>query len=111
MGRLGSRALRQESLDPLRLVTMGSFTAAAYLVFARLERIAEPTVGRLLIPLGRSSVYVFIMQVFVCLGVASVPALGGDGLGLAANTVVQVACLALLWLMVRRRVLFGLVPR
>ena len=51
------------------------------------------------------------MQVFVCLGVASVPALGGDGLGLAANTVVQIACLALLWLMVRRRLLFGLVPR
>ena len=101
----------KRSLDPLRLVTMVSFTAAAYLVFSRFQRIAEPTIGRLLIPLGRNSFYVFIMQVFLCLAVASVPALGGEGPGFIANTLVQAACLALLWLMVRRRVLFGLVPR
>ncbi len=101
----------KRSLDPIRLITMVSFTAAAYLVFARWERIAEPTIGRLLIPLGRASFYVFIMQVFVCLIVASVPALAGDGLGLIANTVVQGVCLGVLWLMVRRRVLFRFVPR
>lgn len=101
----------KRSLDPARLVTMVAFTAAAYLVFARLERFAEPTIGRLLIPLGRNSFYVFIMQVFVCLAVASVPVLVGDGLGLVGNTVVQAACLALLWVMVRRRVLFRVVPR
>ena len=101
----------KRSLDPARLVSMIAFTAAAYLVFARLERVAEPTVGRFLIPLGRNSFYVFIMHVFVSLGVASVPALAGDGLGLIANTLVQSACLALLWLMVTRRVLFRFVPR
>ena len=101
----------KRSLDPARLVTMLAFTAAAYLILARLERLAVPTIGRLLIPLGRNSFYVFTMQVFVCLAVASVPALAGAGLGLVANTVVQGACLALLWLMVRRRILFGVVPR
>lgn len=101
----------KRSLDPARLVTMVAFTAAAYLVFARLERFAQPTIGRLLIPLGRSSFYVFIMQVFVSLAVASVPMLAGDGLGLVGNTVVQAACVALLWIMVRRRVLFRVVPR
>ena len=101
----------KRTLDPARLVTMVAFTAAAYLVFARLERFAEPTIGHLLVPLGRNSFYVFIMHVFVALAVASVPALVGDGLGLVGNTVVQAACVALLWLMVRRRVLFGVVPR
>ena len=101
----------KKSLDPARLVTMVAFTAAVYLVFARYERFAEATVGRFLIPLGRNSFYVFIMQVFVCLAVASVPALAGPGLGLLANTVVQMACLAVLCVMVRRRVLFRFVPR
>ncbi len=101
----------KRTLDPMRLVSMIAFTAAAYLVFARLEAILEPTIGRLLIPLGRNSFYVFIMQVFLCLAVASVPALAGDGLGLVANTAVQVGGLGLLWLMVRRRVLFRWVPR
>ena len=111
MGRLGSRALRQEVARSAAAGNHGLLHRGRLPRLRCLERIAEPTVGRLLIPLGRNSFYVFIMQVFVCLGVASVPALGGDGLGLAANTVVQVACLALLWLMVRRRLLFGLVPR
>ena len=101
----------KRTLDPARLVSMVAFGAVAYLLFARFERVAEATVGRLLIPLGRNSFYVFIMQVFVCLAVASVPALAGDGLGLLANTAVQIACLALLWIMVERRVLFELVPR
>jgi hypothetical protein len=101
----------KRSLDPARLVTMVAFTAASYLVFARLQRVAEPTIGRLLIPLGRNSFYVFIMQVFACLAVASLPGLAGEGLGLAANTAVQAAALALLWVMVSRRVLFGIVPR
>ncbi len=105
------RHFDKRSLDPARLLTMVSFTAAAYLLFARFERPAERTVGRLLIPLGRNSFYVFIMQVFVCLAVASVPALAGDGPGVIVNTVVQVGCLALLWLMVSRRFLFRLVPR
>ena len=105
------RHFDKRSLDPARLVSMVAFTAAVYLVFARLERLAEPTVGRFLIPLGCNSFYVFIMQVFACLAVASVPALAGSGLGLVGNTVVQATCLALLWLMVRRRVLFRFVPR
>jgi hypothetical protein len=51
------------------------------------------------------------MHLFVCLAVASVPALAGDGLGLIGNTVVQVGCLALLWTMVQREFLFRWVPR
>jgi hypothetical protein len=51
------------------------------------------------------------MHVFVCLAVASVLPLVNGGLGIVGNTVLQVACLAVLWAMVRRRFLFRVVPR
>jgi hypothetical protein len=99
------------SLDLVRVVTILSVAAALYLALRRWERAAERLAGWLLLPLGRNSFYVFIMHVFLCLAVASVPALAGDGLGLAANTAVQFGCLALLVAMVRRRFLFRWVPR
>jgi hypothetical protein len=99
------------TLDPARLVTMVSLAAAAYLALRRLECLAVRTIGRVLLPLGRNSFYVFIMHVFVCLAVATLPPLAGDGLGIAGNTVAQLGCLALLWVMVRRRFLFRWVPR
>lgn len=102
---------RKTSLDPLRLITITSLTAALYVVLRRWEPLARRTVGHLLLPLGRNSFYVFIMHVFVCLAVASVPPLAGDAPGAAAGIAVQAACLALLWLMVRHRFLFRWVPR
>ena len=94
-----------------RLATMLAFTAAAYLAFRRFEPLATRTAGKLLLPLGRNSFYVFIVHVFLCLAVASLPLLEGGGPGAAANTVAQVALLALLALMVRRRFLFRWIPR
>jgi hypothetical protein len=91
------------SLDPLRLAAMASFAAALYLALRRAGRHLEPV----LLPLGCNSFYVFIMHVFVCLAVASLPlALPGVG-----NALVQVACVGALCLMARRRFLFRWVPR
>jgi hypothetical protein len=98
-------------LDPARLASMVAFTAAAYLVLRRFEAVAARTVGRVLIPLGRSSFYVFIVHVFVCLAVASVPVTSGPGLGLAGNAAIQLGCVLALWWMVHRRVLFRWIPR
>ncbi|MDQ3739317.1 MAG: OpgC domain-containing protein [Actinomycetota bacterium] len=101
----------KRTLDWGRLVTMLSFTAAAYLAFRRFEPLAERTVGKLLLPLGRNSFYVFITHVFLCLAVASLPLLEDGGFGRAGNTLAQAGCLALLWLMVTRRFLFRWIPR
>jgi hypothetical protein len=98
-------------LDPARLASMVAFTAAAYLLFRRFEDVAVRTVGRVLVPLGRSSFYVFILHVFICLAVASLPATSGTGPGLAVNALIQAGCVLLLWAMVRRRVLFRWIPR
>ncbi len=99
--------LHKGSLDPLRLVVLSAVTLGAYLLLRR------ATVGRLLgpllLPLGRNSFYVFIVHVFLCLAIASVPAL--TDLGFAANVALQLACLALVCTLVRRRVLFRWIPR
>ena len=106
-----SEHFNKRTLDWGRLVTMLSFTAAAYIAFKRFEPLAVRTVGRLLLPLGRSSLYVFIAHVFLCLAVATLPLLEDGGFGRAGNTLAQLGCLALLWVMVRRRFLFRWIPR
>jgi hypothetical protein len=90
------------SLDPLRILLMASVAAVMYVA---LDRFGGP-LRAMLLPLGRNSFYVFIMHVFLCLAIAGLPAMAP-----AANVLVQVACLALLCLMVRRRFLFRWVPR
>jgi hypothetical protein len=99
------------SLDLARLVAMVSIATAIYLGLRRWAAPAERILGPLLLPLGRNSFYVFIMHVFVCLAVASIPAISGGRLGLVGNTVVQLGSVALLWTMVRCRFLFRVVPR
>jgi hypothetical protein len=97
-------------LDPARLLAMMSIAAAVYIALRRFSAPAERLLGAVLLPLGRSSFYVFIMHVFLCLAVASIPPLGGGGLGLLGNTLLQLGCVAVLWTMVRRRFLFRIVP-
>jgi hypothetical protein len=97
--------LDKDSLDPLRVLAMSSFTATLYLVL----RAAPAAVERVLVPLGRNSFYVFIVQVFLCLALASVPGLG-EAPALAAAAV-QVGAIALLWTMASRGVLFRYIPR
>jgi hypothetical protein len=99
------------SLDLARLLAMMSIAAALYLVLRRFGAAAERLLGPILLPLGRNSFYVFIMHVFLCLAVASLPVVPGGGLGLVGNTLLQLGCLAVLWAMVRRRFLFRVVPR
>jgi hypothetical protein len=107
-----SAYFEKRSLDILRIVAMMSIAAALYLVFRRHAARVERWLGPVLLPLGRNSFYVFIVHVFVCLAVATgVRMAPGDGLGPVGDAAVQVACVALLWQMTRRRVLFRWIPR
>ena len=104
--------LDKTTLDPLRLLGLGGIAGAVYLGLRRWEALARRTIGRVLLPLGRNSFYVFIVHVFLCLAIASLPVLSSDGgLGPVWNAVVQLACLGLLVVMVQRRVLFRWIPR
>jgi len=99
------------TLDAARMAVLGAIGFGLYAGFRAYQAHAERFLGWLLLPLGRNSFYVFIMHVFICLGVALMPGLGAGGLGLIGNAVVEIACLALLWVMVTRRFLFSVVPR
>lgn len=96
------------TLDLTRVVVLASIAGALYLALCTYRSYAERLLGWLLLPLGRNSFYVFIMHVFVCLAVAVLaPHVGGAAASLSA----ELACLGLLWLMVRQRFLFSIVPR
>jgi hypothetical protein len=110
-GEWRSEHFDKRSLDPLRLVAMMSITGALYLALRRGAALAERTMGRVLLPLGRNSFYVFIVHVFVCLAVASALAAGGTPVGELGNALIQVAAIAVLVLLVRRRFLFRWIPR
>lgn len=99
------------SLDPARLLAMVAIAAGLYTVLRWRVAAAERLIGGLVLPLGRSSFYVFVMHVPVCLAVAAVAAPGGAGLGPVGNLGLQVAAVAGLWLLVRHEVLFRWVPR
>jgi hypothetical protein len=88
-----------------------TMTAGLYVVFRRYRATLGQALGPLLLPLGQNSFYVFIVHVFLCLAIASVPLLGGGGLGLIGNSIVELAGLAVLWAMVRQRFLFRWIPR
>jgi hypothetical protein len=57
----------KRSLDPARLAAMMSIAAALYVALRRCAESAERVLGRVLLPLGRNSFYVFIVHVFVSL--------------------------------------------
>ncbi|HEU4657679.1 MAG TPA: OpgC domain-containing protein [Capillimicrobium sp.] len=103
--------LDKGTLDVLRIGLMVALTAALYLALRRCAERAERLLGPVLLPLGRNSFYVFIMHVFVCLALASAVVALGGALSPAANAALQLGCLALLLVLVRRRVLFRWVPR
>jgi hypothetical protein len=83
------------------------WTAALFLAARRYEAVLKRTVGKLLIPLGANSLYVYIMQSVILFAVPYF----GLPLNYVINTLVTVAVVGLLWLLVRYRILFWLVPR
>lgn len=99
------------TLDLSRIAVTAVLIAGLYLLFRRLEEGLVRRVGPLLLPLGQNSFYVFIMHVFVCLAIASIPVLAAGGFGLAWNSLIEAGCVLALWFMVTRRFLFRWVPR
>jgi hypothetical protein len=85
---------------------------AIVVVFAFLTAFWRPVnaaVGRVLVPLGQASLYVFVMHVFFVIAVANIPGL--DRTSAWQGLLVHVAEIALAWVMVKREFLFSIVPR
>lgn len=108
-GWLYDNAYTRVFLRPGRLLDLAVLLAVAYAVLTTCWRPINAAIGWLWTPLGANSLYVFVVHVFFVIAVASIPGLmtGDFWIGTAVHTVVVLA----IWAMVKRRVLFGVIPR
>lgn len=104
-----SVAFERTTLDPGRLLNVLLVTITGYAALSVLWKPVNRLLGWFLVPLGQATLYVFVMHVLFVLIVASVPVLREGSL--VVNSLAYVVVLALLWVMVKTRFLFGIVPR
>ena len=84
-------------------------TITIYALFSVLWKPINRAVGWFFIPLGQTTLYVFIMQLVFVLIVANIPFLHEGNL--LVNTIAYVVMLGLMWVMVKKRFLFRIIPR
>ena len=65
--------------------------------------------GWFFIPLGQASLYVFILHVYACIVIGNIMWFGGDDI--LVNTLGHTLVFAWMWLMVRYKVMFNIIPR
>jgi hypothetical protein len=101
------------SLGIGRLAAFASVAVLVYSVLTVCWHPIERAVGWLLIPLGQASLYAYAVHLFVIVLAYNVPPyVGSDQPGWELhNTIGQLVLVLLVWAMVKRRVLFGLIPR
>jgi len=101
------------SLGIGRLAAFASVAILAYVALTLCWRPIERTFGWVLIPLGQASLYAYAVHLFVIVLAYNVPPyVGSDQPGSELhNTVGQLLLVLLVWAMVKRKVLFGLIPR
>lgn len=92
-----------------RLVDLLALVAVAYWLVERLRLTERLKLDRTLLPFGQATLYLFAVHVFFVLALVQFPAL--DRYGWPVGTLVHATVLCALLVMVRRRVLFRLIPR
>ncbi|MBF4162158.1 OpgC domain-containing protein [Nocardioides acrostichi] len=106
---LGEHAYLRVVLQPGRLVDLVFFCVVSFGVLTTCWRPINAVIGWLWTPLGQASLYVFVVHVFFALAVANVPGL--DRSSWWQGLVLHTAVVGLIWLMVRHKVLFSVIPR
>lgn len=95
-------------LAPGRLLNVLVLVVASYAFLTAYWKPVERALGWFLIPLGRATLYVFVVHVVLIAVIANIPVLRqGDVL---INTAAYALILGLLWIMVRKRFLFRIIP-
>lgn len=98
----------RSSMGIVRVVSAAALFALLFVLIDRFYVVLDRTVGRALVLLGQSSLYVFVVHIPL---VVAWHALGLQGQGTAITTAGQAGVLVVLWMLVRYRVLFNIVPR
>jgi hypothetical protein len=109
---------QKNTLGLLRLLDYGVFLVVVYAILSRWWSRFQRVLGWFLVPLGQATLYVFILHIFAVAAASRVIPFGLFGVNepsslprLALATLLHTAELAVLWLMVRYKVLFRWIPR
>jgi hypothetical protein len=101
-------------LRPWRLVAFLSVAIVAYTSATYLWVPLRRIVGWLMLPLGQAALYSYIVHFFLILLVynlaPSISLLPWGASEVVFTPILQIAVVMLLWVLVRRRVLFGIIP-
>ena len=100
------------NLGPGRLVLFVAMFFVAYAALTVAWKPIERAAGWLLLPLGQTALYGYTMQLFLILPLYNLLAVGAeDPAQIVRNTLAQAAAVLVVWAMVKRKVLFRVVPR
>jgi hypothetical protein len=99
-----------------RLVNCAAGLLVAYAAMTRVWPRAEGVAWAFLTSLGQASLYAFVMHIYVVLAIMSIPGVANGVPRYGAgdpwlNTVAHLSAIGIVWVMVRRRVLFAWIPR
>lgn len=101
-------------LRPARIIAFLSVAIAAYTMATYLWVPLRRVVGWLMLPLGQAALYSYIVHFFLIVLVYNLTpllaALPADVPEEAVTTLLQMGVVLLLWALVRKRVLFGIIP-
>ena len=95
-------------LQPGRLIDLALMIVVAYAFLTAFWKPVSRAFGWFYEPLGQASLYVFVVHVFFVLAVGNIPHL--DRTSWWQGTLVHTVVLALIWVMVRRKFLFRVIP-
>ncbi|NRG42574.1 OpgC domain-containing protein [Rathayibacter sp. VKM Ac-2835] len=104
-----SAAFERTTLDPGRVLNVLLVVVTAYAALTVLWKPIHRLLGWFFVPLGQATLYVFVMHVVFVLVIANIPVLREGNP--VVDSIAYLVVLALLWLMVRTRFLFRVVPR
>jgi len=104
--RLEGYAFDRNRLGPARIACAIVLVTSLYALIRAFEARLVPTIGRLFVPLGQASLYVYIVQSMLTFVLVN-RSMANPWLAVASN----VAMVGLVWIMVKNRVLFRIIPR
>src|SRR6185295_14717790 len=102
------------SLKPWRIVAFASVAIVGYTSVTYLWIPLKRSIGWLMLPLGQAALYSYIVHFFLILLVFNITpwlaSLPWEPSEAVFTPLLQIAVVILLWALVRRRILFGIVP-
>ncbi len=92
-----------------RLINDFTVLVVSYAMLSYLWKPINKLFGWFFIPIGQASLYVFILHVYACIVIANITWFGGDDIWV--NSLGHTLVFVWMWLMVKYKVLFNIIPR